>query len=54
MTMVEYPNVQFVVSDGSIGSGCVDFDNGTLTCRGCRCQKGVVHKQSSTEDHARE
>jgi hypothetical protein len=27
--MAEYPNIQFVVSDGSeVGSGCVDFDNG--------------------------
>ena len=30
MKMAQYPNVHFVVSDGSagIGSGCVDFDNG--------------------------
>ena len=27
-TMAEYTNLQFVVSDGSVGSGCVDFDNG--------------------------
>jgi hypothetical protein len=26
--MAEYPNVQFVVSDGfEVGSGCMDFDN---------------------------
>ncbi len=27
VTMAEYPNVQFVVSDDAVGSGCVDFDN---------------------------
>ena len=29
MNMAQYPNVHFVVSDGSaIGSGCADYDNG--------------------------
>jgi hypothetical protein len=27
VTMAEFPNLQFVASDGSVRSGCVDFDN---------------------------
>jgi hypothetical protein len=36
VTMAEDPNVQFVGSDGSVGSCCVDFDNshGDLTVLG--------------------